>query len=367
MIRNKFSLVDYFNGIGFLGAVVLLILGGSFPSWADQAPCPGVAGKTVRWIVPNAVGGGYDTYSRLIAPCYGKALGADVIVENIKGAGGIVGSKAIVDSKPDGLTIGILNGSGLMVANLAGDENAPSPANDFTVLGRVVRNRHIWATGGPSPFKTIEDVLKEAEKRPIVFATRDVGSVSFVSITVGSYLLGVDHEIVPGYSGSRAGVLAALRGDVDLVSYTFESILDQIEKGDVRPLLQMTGERISPHPSLTDVPLLGGDKGLAVRQAKERGGDAKKVAAEAKALSALIGAGRLIAAPPGLQRDLSTCMENSLHETLTQPEFLAAAAKANRSLDIARGETARNDLMAVTRGMEKFGHVIKEAIRKIRE
>ena len=367
MDMNGFLLRKALSTVGYFGGVVLLSFCLSFTAWAGEASCTGIAGQKIRWVVPNSVGGGYDTYSRLIAPFYGKALGVDIFVENIKGAGGIVGSRTIKESKPDGLTIGILNGSGLMVANLAGDENAPSLTKDFTILGRIARSRHVWATGASSPFLTIEDVFKEAEKRPILFATQDLGSTSFISGIVGSHLLAMKHEIVPGYRGSGAGILAALRGEVDLVSYTFDSILDQIEKGDIRPLLQITGERISPHPSLNNVPLIGGEKGWAVRRAKKRGAEPKEAAGEAKALSALIGAGRLIAAPPGLPKDLSTCMENSLYETLSKADFQAAAAKAKRSLDLARGETARNDLQAVTRGMSKFGHVIKEAIRKIRE
>ena len=369
MYKHIFLRRTFLKGLGgTVGGSLLSILSplGRFPLFAENSPCPKVAGKKIRWVVPHSSGGGYDTISRIIAPFYKRALGTEIFVENITGAGGIVGAKTISEAKPDGLTIGILNGSGLMALALAGDKNAPNPEKDFTILGRVARSRHVWLTGKHSPFQTIEDVLKEAEKRPMVFGIRDVGSVNFISITITSNFLGINSEVIAGYSGSRQGTLAALRGDVDIVSYNFESILAQIENGDVRPLLQISDEQISSHSSLVSVPLLGGETGLAALRAAELGRDKKEAIKGAKALSKLIGAGRLIVAPLGLDKDLSACLERELIETLNAQDFKAAAAKANRSLDIARADTAKSDLKVVTQTMNKFAPILQEAIKKAR-
>jgi len=366
MHKNIFSRRAFLKGLGAAGGAILLSPLRSFPVLAEKPPCPEVAGRKIRWIVPNSVGGGYDTYSRMIEPFYERALGADIFVENRPGAGGILGAKIISEAKPDGLTIGILNGSGLMAVALAGDKNVPNPEKDFTILGRIARSRHVWVTGRKSPFRTIEDVLRESEKRPIVFGTGDVGNVGFISAIFTSDFLGIDPAVIAGYSGSRKGVLAALRGDVDLVSYNFESILNQIENGDVRPLMQISYEPISSHPSLAGVPLLGSQKGMAARHASDSGRDVNEAVTDTRALSKLIGVGRLIVAPPGLDKTLSICMERVLNETLTAEDFKAAAAKAHRSLDIADGKTSREDLRVVTQAMSKFVPLIQEAIKKIR-
>lgn len=366
-LPNSFSRRAFIKSLGAASGSILFRPLLSFSVPAEKAPCTEVAGKRIRWIVPHATGGGYDVYSRIIAPYFGKALGTEIFVDNITGAGGIVGAKTISGAEPDGLTIGILNGSGLMVAALAEEKGVPSPEKDFTVLGRIARTRHIWATGKDSPFRTIEDILKASEKRSIVFGTRDVGSISFVSITVTSHLLGIHPEVVAGYSGSRKGVLAALRGDVDVVSYNFESVLDQIENGDIRPLLQISDEPISPHASLFRVPLLGGEKGLAARRAPMLGRNIENAVTDTSALARLIGAGRLIVAPPGMRSSLHRCLEKVLHKTLNSPDLLEAAARADRSLDIARGDTARRDLRVVTQAMGKFAPLIRNAIKEIRK
>jgi tripartite-type tricarboxylate transporter receptor subunit TctC len=337
------------------------------PIMAAQNPCPQVAGKRLRWIVPHALGGGYDTISRLIEPFYEKVLGAEIVVENVLGAGGVVGARTLAEAKPDGLTMGILNGPGLMVAALAGDKKVPNPATDFTIFARVARTRHVWVTGRRSPFNTMKDVFQEAEKRPIVFGTRGVGELSFINIVITSYLLGIDAETVTGYSGSRASVLAALRGEVDLVSQNFESILSQIENDDVRPLLQVSDVLISSHSSLEGVSLLGGEKGLAIRRAEELGQDVEEALANVRALTALNGVGRLIVAPLEMDADLRTCLEETLLQTLSNSDFKDAIGNVGYSLDIAARETVIKGLQFSSEGMDKFVTLIRESMRKVRK
>jgi len=332
----------------------------------QEPPCAPVAGQRIRWIVPNAPGGGYDAYSRLIAPFYADALGAEISVENVLGAGGAIAAQRIVQAEPDGQTIGILNGAGHLVAVLAGANHIPHPVTDYTLLGRVARSQQVWATSMQSSFQSIHDLFREARERPPVFGTRDVGSVSFVNIAVVSHLLGVPIEIVTGYEGSRAAALAAIRGDVEVIAYNFESILSQIEAGDLRPLMQVSDERIAPHPALEGVPLLGGPNGVAASRATQLGQDVEEAVADAKAAASLIGAGRLIVAPPGMDADLRACLADTLHAVLTDPAFEAAATEANRSLDVSRADEALMDLQATAAKADRFIPIIEAAIREVR-
>ncbi len=347
-----------------LGAIVGLTGLGQETVLADA--CQELAGKRLRWIVPNRTGGGYDTYSRMIAPYFGRALGAKLMVDNILGAGGMVGSAALRDAKPDGLTVGILNASGLLVAALAGEAAAPNPSTDFTILGRIARSQHVWATGRDSPLKTIDDVFKTMEQRPIVFGIRDVGSTSFVSISIGSFLLGIEPEFVAGFGGSGPAALAAVRGDVDLISQNFGSLLKYSEAGDVRPLLQMSDAQIAPHPSLDRIPIAGGDEGLVVRRAMQLGQDSEAARDDIAALIGLVGAGRLVAAPLDLQEHIQTCLEQALYTAMTNPAFEHKAATNKLSLDIGSARTAIAALRAVNERIGKFLPVIQQSIRSVR-
>lgn len=347
-----------------LGAIFtgLLLAFPGGPAWSG-APCPSLAGEDIRFVVPNSVGGGYDSYSRLLAPFYEKSLHASIHVENIDEAGGIIGAAAIRDAAPDGRTLGILNGPGLMIASLAGQEKVPNPAADYTILARLARSRHVWTTGGESDLQTMNDVLKVAETRPLVYATRDVASISFFSLTLGAHILGLPVEAVAGYPGSTEETLAVLRGEVDIMSVNFYSAISEIDAGELRPVLQITETPIADHPVLRGVPVLGGGKGLAVRRAGDAAGEAEN---DAAALATLAGAGRLIAAPRGMNDGLRQCMESALLDVLRSPEFAAAAVNARLPLDVAPGSEATRELQRAADKSDAFAGIIRSAIEKLR-
>jgi tripartite-type tricarboxylate transporter receptor subunit TctC len=331
------------------------------------SPCFQTAAPRVRWLVPFPPGGGYDLYSRLLEPSFEEKLGAELALENLPGAGGIIAANTLAQSSPDGRTLGLINAPGLLVASLTGKTNAPNPARDFTILGRIVRNLHVCVTAGDSPLRTMDDILAESRKRPILVGISEAGSTNFVNLAVTADLLGINTEFIAGFGGSRETSLAVVRGDIDMAGFTFESILDRIEAQDLRPVLQISAERISPHASLEGVPLLGGDKGLAARRAAELGRDARKRQDEALALSGLTGMGLLVAAPPRMDESLFQCLDRKLHEALTDPAFQAAAAGANRSLDVGRAFEAQADIEAAAKQAEMFVPIIRETINKIRE
>jgi tripartite-type tricarboxylate transporter receptor subunit TctC len=366
MSIQRISRRRFISGLGAIGGAVILSPSGAVLGLAEQDPCYRLAGKKIRWIVPYSPGGGYDTYSRLIEPFYEKKIGAKIFVDNVTGAGGVVGAETLKESRPDGLTLGMLNAPGLLVTALTGKVKAPNPATDFTVLGRVTRSRRVWATSPLTSFQSIEDVLSTAKKRSIVFGMTDVGGLSFVDVTITSFLMGMDVEIVPGYRGSREVSLAAVRGEIDLIDTNFDTIKNQIEEGDLRPLLQIGFEQIFPHPSLKGVPLLGGDKGLALRRAKEIGRDIEEAREDVRALVDMLGAGRIVAAPHGLDKDLFQCLEEGLHGALTDSAFKETVAASGRSLDVARSDETVAAIQSASKRSEKFVSVVRDAIEKVR-
>jgi tripartite-type tricarboxylate transporter receptor subunit TctC len=348
------------------GAALLLPQGGCAPSLRPQAPCSQLNGKQVRWLVPFPPGGGYDLYSRLLEPFYERRTGAEIIIENTPGAGGIISANKLRQSSPDGLTLGILNAPGLLIAALTGTANVPNPAHDFTILGRLVRNQAVWVTAANSPFRRLEDVLAESQRRPIVFGISEVGSTTFINVAVATHLLGINTAFIAGFAGSRETSLAVMRGEVDLAAFTFESILDRLESQDLRALLQISAQPISAHAALNEVSVLCGAQGIAARRAGELGRDRQQTEEDATALTRLTGAGLLVAAPPNLEGDLFRCLEQSLYEVLSEPELQATAAKANRSLDAGRADEALSDIRAAALQARKFIPIIQTAIGKIR-
>jgi hypothetical protein len=74
----------------------------------------------------------------------------------------------------------------------------------------------------------------------------------------------------------------------------------------------------------------------------------------------------VVVAPRGLATDLERCLEERLHESVTDPAFVTAAAAARRTLDPARGEAARAELQAALARATRFLPVLRAAVDKVR-
>lgn len=347
-----------------LAAAVALGAGLGVASGPLQADCPGLAGETVRWVVLSRPGGGYDAYSRLLQPFLEQALSLSVVIENRPEAGGIVGAMAIRDARPDGRTLGIINASGLLAANMADPGKAPDPAADFTILASIVSNQVVMFSGRDSGITDIDSLLRLSATRPIVAGVRDAGSTSFYSVPVAAAVLGFDYELVTGYVGSAARTLALMRGEVDIVVGNYDSVHGQVKAGELVPLLQLTG---GGGTSALAVPRLAGPDGLARQRATLAGRSPEQAAEDAAALAALVGAGRLAVAPPGLPGPLAACLDAAIGQILGSAEFKVAAERARLGVDPLGGRAARADVLAAAQALARFETLVRAAVERARQ
>jgi tripartite-type tricarboxylate transporter receptor subunit TctC len=322
--------------------------------------------QQLRWIVPYSPGGGFDTYSRLIAPHLADKIGASIAVENIPGAAGTLGAQRIQLARPDGRTLGLLNAPGLLTAALTGTTQTPNPLEDFSILGRVVRSRTVWVSRPGSGLKSMENAFRLADQRSLLCAATEASSTNFLGVAVASSILELPVDYLAGFPGTRQSTLALIRGEADFVSLTFESALDRIENGDLEVILQVTDSPISDHPALQNVPVLGGPSGVAARRMQSLGKAPEQAIQQAKALESLIGAGRLVAGPPGIPEDIFECLEEGLSAVLTDAQFRNQAAKARRTLDVARSEDARRVLAEAVSSAGDFAEIVRRAIARMR-
>ena len=358
--RTLLRQLALFAGMGSLGPSQNPLAG------AEAKDQHGLKGQVVRLIVPHWAGGGFDAYARLIERFFESETGAEIVVENVPGAGGKLGAMRLKKASANGLTIGLLNAPGLILAEMSTEASGPNVLDDFTILGRVARTRQIWATGSKSGLRSMDDLLRVAANRSIIAAISDVGSTGFADAAIGADLLAIDLEFVAGYEGSRQACLAAVRGEVDVIVYNFESTVSLIEEGDLRPLLQVGDTPVASHPALAHVPLLGGENGVAARRAHELGSDVEHAKKTATALAEVIGAGRVIVGPLGMEDGIRGRLESALHKTMTSPKFVVAAARANRSLDVADGTTARAALEVAVSRAHGFLGALQAAIERVR-
>lgn len=327
--------------------------------------CPGLAGETVRWIVPYTPGGGYDVHSRLLEPFYEEAIGAEIVIENRPGAGGRVGARVVRDADPDGRTLGIVNGPGLLIQGLLGGNADLHPLDDFTALGRISMAGPILVTARDSPYQTLEQLRAGAADGPLVFGVTDVGGTSWISLIIASELLGLELTHVSGYPGTREASLGLIRGDFDVSAFTFNSVYDRFEAGDLQPIALLTSQAGPDIPSLRDTPAVPGTHGLAAQRARELGQDPGPAVARAAALDRIFQTGRVVVAPPGMEPALAACLRSRLSEVTLDSALIASASRARRSVEFAEASTLASQLEATAAEREAltavFGRFIDAA------
>ena len=150
------------------GVLIFFIICSLQQVHATSASCDSLPDGQIRWIVPFSPGGGSDTYSRLLEPYLESKLNRSVLIDNISGAGGLIGAKALRDAPADGLTIGVINFGGLILAESLELNDAPKPMSEFSMIGRIAEQQHVWVTGQGSSIKRIEDIKGAANKLSLI-------------------------------------------------------------------------------------------------------------------------------------------------------------------------------------------------------
>ena len=181
-----------------LGALALGALGFAAPAAAqDDYP-----NKTVTLVVPYPPGGGVDVLARVVAEKLSGVLGHQVIVDNRVGGSGLVGTRAVIRSAPDGYTL-FLGHTGSISINPSLYANSGfDPRKDFTAIG-LFASMPVALLAHPSfPAKTIGEVVELAKKEggKMNIGTSAVGTGGYLSRRV----VQVDHR--------RAGDHRALQG-----------------------------------------------------------------------------------------------------------------------------------------------------------
>jgi len=293
-----------------------------------QSPEPFFKGKTVRFLVGYAPGGGFDTYSRTIARHLGKHMpGAPtVIVENMPGAGGLIAANHLYKiARPDGLTVGHFIGS-LLTGQVLGQKGIEFDARRFEYVGSPARAHSVCAFTKASGITTVEQ-WQAAKAPPKLGGVAPGSTVPDNAIRVLKVALGLPVQLVSGYKGTADIRLAAEGGELAGSCWSWSSIRatwrKALEAGEVGIVLQLSP---TPFPELANVP-------LAIKLAKTD--EARKLIQVAIHDDATIV--YQYALSPGTPRDRVQTLRKALHDTLKDPEFLADATRSKLEISPVTG------------------------------
>jgi tripartite-type tricarboxylate transporter receptor subunit TctC len=211
--------------------------------------------KPVTVIVPFAAGGGVDSTARLVMPKVADALKTPVVIENVAGAAGTIGTQKAARAAADGYTLLFAVASPLNVAPLV----APSAVKydtfkDFTPLATVAVGPFVLIGRKDLPAASAADLIKLVRAQPgkLNFGTDGVGTSLHVTAELIKQRAGLDMVHVPYKSGPQV-LTDVAGGQVDLAVLPLTLAQPFIKEGKVRAYGVTTKSR---WPGLPEVPAL---------------------------------------------------------------------------------------------------------------
>ena len=203
---------------------------------AQTAPWPT---RAITMIVPFPPGGLADLVARPVAEAMSRELGQPVVIENKAGAGGGIGMSQAAKAKPDGYTI-LMALSSLTVIPEA-DAVLARPAmfalSDLRPIARFTADPTVLAVRADSPWKTVQQFVDDAKKRPGAINYGSSGSYGtmHVPMEILSQNAGIKLTHIP-FTGAGPAVVALLGGQIDAVSSGPATVLQQVKAGKLRVL-----------------------------------------------------------------------------------------------------------------------------------
>ncbi len=210
--------------------------------------------KTVTLVAPYAVGGDSDFSGRNLSVVAGKLLGQSVIVTNIVGASGTIGSQRVRTATPDGYTLLISRG-GSQAITPALDSNTPYKWNDFTFISLLDFNPVVCVVKPDAPYKTMKDLIDAIRANPgkLNYASAGPGTTQHLAVEVILSQLGMPSTaaMMSPYKGGGEATTALLGGQVQFICNNLTTMVGQIKGGAMRALVTSTPNRLKEFP---DVP-----------------------------------------------------------------------------------------------------------------
>src|SRR6266436_6423760 len=201
--------------------------------------------RFVTIVAPFQAGGPSDTVARLIAGPMSKTLGQQVVVENVTGAGGTIGSARVAKANPDGYTLEI-SGSGTHAAVEQLYANPPYRALDFESVGLINTTPVVVVGKRDLPPNTFQELIAylRANQKSVTEADAGIGSVSHLACSVLHSLIGIKPTVV-SYRGTPQATQDILAGNVDVLCNQIVNIVEHAKAGSLKAYA-VTGEHRSP-------------------------------------------------------------------------------------------------------------------------
>jgi len=307
-------------------------------------------GKTITVIVGADSGGGYDAQGRLMARHIGRFIPGNptAIVQNMPGAGSLTAANQLYNVSPkDGTVMGLLQ-RGVFSAKFTNPQGVRFDLTKFNWVGNLSAETGVVIAWANSPFKTIEDVMKQ---EMLVGGTGPHIDTE-TSPRMMNALIGTKFKIISGYPGTTDAVLAMERGEVQgMGDWSWSNVKtrkpDYLRDGKVRVLMQMSTQK---EPDLPNVPLAM---------------DFVKTPEQRELMTLFLAqksAARPVVAPPGIPADRVKAIRAAFDKMIVDADFLKDATQAKLDIDPAPAAAIERVIEIFAKTSEETGAKLRDAI-----
>ena len=226
----------------------LLALAGLWPAGARAQDWPT---RTVTLVVPFPAGGPIDLVGRLMAQKLTEALGQQVIVENIGGAGGMTGAARVARAAPDGYAFLFGNQGTHTFSQMLYKKPLYDAATDFTPVAVVLSNVKFLATRKDFPAKNLPEFIAHAKanQKTMQYGSAGIGSATHVTCVLLNHVIGVDIVHVP-YRGTGPALQDLMAGRIDYLCEVTSTGSPHVHNNAIKALAVLSPSRSSALPEV---------------------------------------------------------------------------------------------------------------------
>jgi tripartite-type tricarboxylate transporter receptor subunit TctC len=219
----------------------------------DLAVAQSFPSKLIKIVVPFPPGGPSDVSARLVAKALDAKLGQRVIVENLPGAGGRTGAKAVAQASPDGYTLLLGGTNPNAIAVSIYKSHTFAPIDDFTAVGVIGVDSNAMVVNPSVPARTIKELVAYAKANPgKLSAGASLGIGPHVTLELLRVRTDSGLAFIP-YRGAAPALTDLLGNQIQIGLTTKAVLLPLIKEGKLRALAVTSDERWADLP---DVPTM---------------------------------------------------------------------------------------------------------------
>jgi tripartite-type tricarboxylate transporter receptor subunit TctC len=223
--------------LALISALSMLLL-------SEQSRAETYPERPIKIVVPFPAGGPTDVAARLVAQALSSRLSQNVIVENLAGGGGKLGTKAVATASPDGYTL-LLGGTNVNAIPASLKNLGYDPIGSFAPIAAICADTMVLAVSPRVSANTVEELVRQAKSQPGEFKFgAPQGIYTHLAGEFFKVKTGTDLLFVP-YKGAAPAITDVLGGHIEMVFNNKSVLLTHIKEGKLKALA-VTAEKRWP-------------------------------------------------------------------------------------------------------------------------